>query len=233
MSSLLKLESVRYGWKAQNDVLYIPSFSMDKGEHSFVMGPSGCGKSTLLSLIGGVIKPQQGKILLDDIDLTEQKPTARDKIRADSVGFIFQQFNLSALSKCLRKCTTALPVFSYSATKKAADNFGSPELAAKTLLEGFFATNLPDFHQAVAELSLGQQQRVAAARALIGGPALIIADEPTSALDHDNRSRFMSLLLEQANQQGSTVLFVSHDPTLTSHFVKSYDMSEINQIADQ
>ncbi len=196
------------------------------------MGPSGCGKSTLLSLIGGVIKPQQGKIILNGIDLTQQKPAERDRTRANSIGFIFQQFNLvpylSAFENVLLPCQ-----FSAYRSQNATDRAGAPKKAAKRLLEGFFADNKPNFDQPVAELSVGQQQRVAAARALIGSPALIIADEPTSALDYDNRLRFMSLLLEEANRQNSTVLFVSHDPTLASQFATSYNMSDINLKAAQ
>jgi putative ABC transport system ATP-binding protein len=84
----------------------------------------------------------------------------------------------------------------------------------------------------VAELSIGQQQRVAAARALIGKPELVIADEPTSALDHDNRSAFIELLLEQANQANSTLLFVSHDPTLEPLFDRSLDLRQLNQAGE-
>ena len=189
MSILLSLESIQFGWNTQSDVLNIPSFSIKTGEHSFVMGPSGCGKSTLLSLIGGVIKPQQGKIILNGIDLTKQKPAERDRTRANSIGFIFQQFNLvpylSAFENVLLPCQ-----FSAYRSQNATDRAGAPKKAAKRLLEGFFADNKPNFDQPVAELSVGQQQRVAAARALIGSPALIIADEPTSALDYDNRLRF-------------------------------------------
>ncbi len=229
MSTLLALESIRFGWKSHTDVLNIPSFSVDTGQHCFIMGPSGSGKSTLLSLIGGVIEPQQGKVVLNGVDLAPLKPAARDKIRADSVGFIFQQFNLvpylSSYENVLLPCQ-----FSDSRTHNAVEHAGSTKTAAQNLLEGFFTDNhKPDFDQPVAELSVGQQQRVAAARALIGGPALIIADEPTSALDHDNRLRFMSLLLNEADHQGSTVLFVSHDTTLASQFEKNYKLSEINQ----
>ena len=232
MSVLLSLESIRFGWKASHNVLDIPSFSIHSGEHCFVKGPSGCGKSTLLSLIGGVIAPQQGKITLSGIDLTQQKPAERDKTRANLIGFIFQQFNLipylSAFENVLLPCQ-----FSEKRNKNATERAGTPQKAAKKLLDDFFADNIPDFTQPVSKLSVGQQQRVAAARALIGSPALIIADEPTSALDHDNRLRFMSLLLEEANRQESTLLFVSHDPTLASQFSKTCDMTDINLESSQ
>lgn len=227
MSKLLSLESIRFGWSAQNDVLDISSFSIDAHQHSFIMGPSGCGKSTLLSLIGGVVAPQQGTVLLGDVDLTKKKPAARDKLRADMIGFVFQQFNLvpylNAYENVLLPCQ-----FSQARASKAAERDGTAKASAERLLNGFFLENTADFQQPVANLSVGQQQRVAAARALIGSPALIIADEPTSALDHDNRARFMSLLLDEADRQESTLLFVSHDPTLANQFSHVYNMSEIN-----
>ena len=227
MPSILSLESVCFAWKEQGDILNIPTFSMESGQHCFIQGPSGCGKSTLLSLIGGVIEPYQGKVLLNEIDLTQQKPASRDKIRADSIGFVFQQFNLvpylSAYENVLLPCQ-----FSRSRAKNAEEYDGSQKNCATRLLEGFFPNNRPDFDQPVNKLSVGQQQRVASARALIGSPTLIIADEPTSALDHDNRSRFMSLLIQEAQRQGSTLLFVSHDPTLSDQFPKVYNMSDIN-----
>jgi len=232
MSALLSLDSIRFGWKAQtgvaDTVLDIPAFSIDEQQHCFIMCPSGCGKSTLLSLIGGVIEPWAGTVLLNGIDLTQKKPAARDKVRADTIGFIFQQFNLvpylSAYENVLLPCQ-----FSRTRANNASTRDGTTKAAAKRLLDGFFTNNVPDFHKPVGKMSVGQQQRVAAARALIGNPALIIADEPTSALDHDNRLRFMSLLLSESEDQGSTVLFVSHDPTLATEFSRVYNMSDINQ----
>jgi putative ABC transport system ATP-binding protein len=229
VSELLSLDSIRFAWEAQMDVLNIPSFTMAKGQHTFIMGPSGCGKSTLLNLIGGVAVPQHGKVILNGINTTLLRPSHRDQIRADTTGFIFQQFNLvpylNAYENVLLPCQ-----FSQSRAENAIDQAGSAKSAAEQLLLGFFADNVPDFDRPVAKLSVGQQQRVAAARALIGSPALIIADEPTSALDHDNRLRFMSLLLKEADHRGSTLLFVSHDPTLADQFPKVCNMSHINQL---
>jgi len=229
MSELLSLSSIKFGWETSTNILNIGSFVLEKGQHSFVMGPSGCGKSTLLSLIGGVIEPQQGTVVLNGIETTQLRPAARDRVRADSVGFIFQQFNLvpflSAIENVLLPCQ-----FSQKRAEKAKSKTGNTRMAAEQLLSGFFSDGVPDFNRPVSKLSVGQQQRVAAARALIGSPELIIADEPTSALDHDNRLRFMSLLLGEANRQGSTLLFVSHDPTLANQFHRVLQMSEINQI---
>ena len=228
MSTLLNLENVVFRWNTKTDLLNISSFSVTNGEHCFIMGPSGCGKSTLLSLIGGVITPQEGNVMLNDIDLAQQKPPIRDKIRADNIGFIFQQFNLVPYLNAYEN--VLLPTqFSRQRADNATRHSGDLKSTATRLLDGFFTTNKPDFNQPVVNLSVGQQQRVAAARALIGNPALIIADEPTSALDHDNRLRFMSLLMSEADHQGSTLLFVSHDPTLANQFDRVLNMSEINQ----
>lgn len=230
MSVLLNLENVSFGWDANIDLLNIPSFSIRKGEHCFVMGPSGCGKSTMLSLLGGIITPRQGKVMLNGVDIAKQKSTARDKTRANNIGFIFQQFNLVPYLNAYEN--VLLPTqFSRQRTENAVHHSGSPIEEAMKLLDGFFTNNKPQFDQAVAKLSVGQQQRVAAARALIGSPSLIIADEPTSALDHDSRLRFMSLLLDQTERQESTLLFVSHDPTLAEYFDCVMDMSEINKKA--
>lgn len=228
MPALLKLDSVQFGWKHSESVLDVPSLTIDKGAHTFIMGPSGSGKSTLLNLIGGVLLPQRGSVTLSDVVVSVLSASKRDQMRADSIGFVFQQFNLipylSAFENVLLTCQ-----FSESRRNKAKALHGSEMLAAETLLNGFFSEQGFDFSRAVSKLSVGQQQRVAAARALIGSPELIIADEPTSALDHDTRQRFMSLLMEEADQRQSTLLFVSHDPTLTSRFDVVYNMSDINR----
>ena len=229
MSTLLTLNQVSFGWGADSLLLDIPAFSLKQGEHCFVMGPSGCGKSTLLSLLAGVIAPLTGEVWLNGKDIAAQKPSARDKIRADNIGFIFQQFNLVSYLSSLEN--VLLPTrFSRQRAEKARLYSGHPEDEASRLLEGFFSSSKPDFARPVSQLSVGQQQRVAAARALIGSPGLIIADEPTSALDHDNRLRFMSLLMSHADSQESTLLFVSHDPTLADQFDRVLNMSDINQL---
>ena len=107
-----------------------------------------------------------------------------------------------------------------------------PAEVALRLLAGFFEDEQPDFQRQVSGLSVGQQQRVAAARALIGEPSLVIADEPTSALDHVTRANFMQLLLAESNRQGSTLLFVSHDPTLSAQFDSVLELRDLNRADD-
>jgi putative ABC transport system ATP-binding protein len=206
-------------------VLDIPSLDIASGEQLFLVGPSGSGKTSLLNLLGGVAVPEAGSIRLFDTDLATLRPAARDACRADRIGFIFQQFNLLPWLTGLANVTLACR-FSARRRESATAEDGGPEAAARRLLTGL---GLADIDRPAAELSVGQQQRVAAARALIGGPDLVIADEPTSALDTANRMRFLELLSSACRATGATLVFVSHDEGLASAFDRTLDMRDINR----
>lgn len=226
---VLHLDQVTFGWEPQQTLIDIQGFSIAPGESVFLRGPSGSGKSTLLGLIGGVIVPQGGRILIDQEDLVARSASARDRLRADLMGVIFQQFNLLPYLSVLENVT--LPcLFSAQRRKRSKESFATPAQEARELVTrlGLPADVLGN---PVNKLSVGQQQRVAVARALIGGPRLVIADEPTSALDTDNRDRFIELLNEQRQVFGSSLLFVSHDATLASHFDRVEEFEELNQAA--
>ncbi|MFN3587632.1 MAG: ABC transporter ATP-binding protein, partial [Moraxellaceae bacterium] len=187
--SVLALDRLRYAWPGQAALLDISSFALDAGERVFLHGPSGSGKSTLLALIAGVVVPQSGRILLHDTDLVALGSAERDRWRADMLGFVFQQFNLlpylSVLENVLLPLRFSLP---RRQRLKAA-----PETEAARLLTDLKLS--PALWKVRADhLSIGQQQRVAVARALIGRPPLVIADEPTSALDADSQQAFLDLL---------------------------------------
>ncbi|MEP1230719.1 MAG: ABC transporter ATP-binding protein [Litorimonas sp.] len=224
---VLDLKNLRFGYTPDQTLIEIDSFSINHGESVFLRGPSGSGKSTLLGLIGGVLTPQAGHLSIQGADMTNLTPSQRDKTRADHLGIIFQQFNLlpyiGVLQNCILPCR-----FSARRRQRAVEASGSVMAAAEALVRGLGLTQ-EQLLRPVGELSVGQQQRVAVARALIGGPDLIIADEPTSALDHDNRDRFIDLLNQSREEFGSALLFVSHDQTLASHFDRSVSLSEINQ----
>lgn len=194
----------------------------------FLHGPSGCGKSTLLNLISGVLDCQQGDIKLLGTSLSHSKASTRDRIRGDHIGFIFQVFNLlpylSVLDNVVLPCR-----FSSVRKQRAEADFGSLKNAALEML-GHLGLNGSHLDKPVTELSVGQQQRVAAARALMGSPELIIADEPTSALDADTRQAFIELLMGQVKQTGSGLLFVSHDHSLSQLFDHSVSLPELNAI---
>ncbi len=217
VDSAVEIEDLSFSWEPGKPVLAVKSFKVSAGEAVFIRGPSGSGKTTLLNLLGGVIQPDQGSIRLLGKELTSLKASEVDHFRSDHTGYIFQQFNLlpylSVIENVLLPCR-----FSRRRWERAETKFKSLEIGALQLLQRLGFTEDLVNTQSVLELSTGQQQRVAAARALLGSPELIIADEPTSALDADHRDLFIDLLQEQCNLQNSTLLFVSHDTFLEKHF---------------
>lgn len=224
--TVLEISELKFGWDTHSLLLAIENFRIAKGESVFLKGPSGSGKSTLLGLIGGVIAPKSGKICIAGKNLSEASSSSRDQIRADHLGIIFQQFNLLPYLSVLGNIT--LPCrFSSQRRRASIKSHASPENEARALIS---ALGLSEdvLAEPVAKLSVGQQQRVAVARALIGGPQLIIADEPTSALDEDNRDRFIELLNEQRLKFASSLLFVSHDSSLSKHFDRSVELDDLN-----
>ncbi|MFP4207366.1 MAG: ABC transporter ATP-binding protein [Wenzhouxiangella sp.] len=223
MSSLLTIRDLRFAWPGDSrPVLAMASLSLAAGEKVFMFGPSGSGKSTLLALIGGLVRPQSGQILFQGEDLTGLTGARRDRVRAEHLGVIFQQFNL--LPWLDLKANVMLPCRFSRARARRAGDVGQ---AAATLLAAM-GLERALWHRRADRISVGQQQRVAAARALIGRPALILADEPTSALDHDRRQDFLDLLFAQVAAAGSTLLFVSHDRELAARFDRAVDLTELN-----
>jgi len=223
---VLQVEDLRFGYGPEQTLIDIGNFTIRKGESIFLRGPSGSGKSTLLGLIGGVLTPDAGSVAICEQDITEISPGRRDQIRADHLGIIFQQFNLLPYLNVIQNCT--LPCrFSAIRKRRAINRDGTAIAAAENLVKGLGLSE--DYlNRPVGELSVGQQQRVAVARALIGGPDLIIADEPTSALDHSNRDKFIELLNVQREIFGSSLLFVSHDSTLAAHFDRAESLTDLN-----
>ncbi len=229
-SNVVELTNARFVWPGSaNATIDIAQLHIAQGEHVFIKGPSGCGKSTLLALLTGINTLTSGSLSVLSTDVAKLRASQRDKFRADHIGYIFQQFNLlpylNVLENVLIPCQ-----FSTIRRNRIAPNPSTAllEEQATTLLERL---HLPkELHsKPVSELSIGQQQRVAAARALIGQPELVIADEPTSALDHGNRKAFIELLMEQANLANATLVFVSHDPTLEPLFDRTLNLPDLNQ----
>ncbi len=224
---MITLENVLFKWHAKQPepTINITKLDIDQGEHVFLHGPSGCGKSTLLSLLAGVTVPTQGNIQLLGKAINQLSNSKRDRFRADHIGYIFQNFNLLPYLSPIENVTLGCQ-FSKQRQKNALKNSATIAAEASRLLSALgLNDNLQ--HQAVAKLSIGQQQRVAAARAFIGSPEIIIADEPTSALDTQNRQAFVKLLFEQASAANSTLIFVSHDETLQTLFTRSISLVEL------
>ncbi|MBO4335909.1 MAG: ABC transporter ATP-binding protein [Desulfovibrio sp.] len=223
------LDKVRFSWPgALHDTLDIPHFSMSQAERVFVSGPSGCGKSTLLGLIAGILTPTCGQVLVQGTALESLGSAGRDRFRGEHIGFIFQQFNLVPYLSVVEN--VLIPCRFSALRRKRAEKQGSDlgEVAAMLLQRLDLEKSL--WRKPVRTLSIGQQQRVACARALIGQPELIIADEPTSALDTDRRVAFLHLLLEECTSQGTALLFVSHDELLAEAFPRTVRMQDINLV---
>lgn len=223
--AVIDIADVRFAWPGGPDILDIPSFQTEPGERVFLRGPSGSGKSTLLGLISGVLAPQSGTVRVFGEDMAALSAARRDRLRADNIGVIFQMFNLVPYLSVTGN--VLLPLRFSPARRKAAGQDAEGE--ARRLLARLGLTDEALLSRRVSDLSVGQQQRVAAARALIGAPKLIIADEPTSALDADARDRFIQLLSEEASQSGASLLFVSHDASLAPLFSRAVDLAAINR----
>lgn len=221
---LIEIENLRFRWPgAAEPLLACDSFSLARGEHLFVRGPSGSGKSTLLGLLTGILTPESGRLSLMQQDTAGLSATRRDRLRADHIGYIFQQFNLVPYLDLVEN--VILPCrFSQRRADNAERAHGSIAEAAEYLLRHLFTEGELDRNAPVANLSVGQQQRVAAARALIGDPDIVIADEPTSSLDFDTRERFVDLLFERLEETNATLVFVSHDPTLGARFKRESEI---------
>lgn len=226
-AALIELHELGFRWPGQPELLDLPSLRLERGQSLFLRGPSGSGKTTLLGLLGGVQLPCRGRVLLLGQDLAALGQGARDRFRVDHTGYIFQQFNLLPFLSV--RDNVALPCqFSTLRKARAVERHGSLEEAAHTLL-GRLGLASELWSRRADALSIGQQQRVAAARALIGQPELVIADEPTSALDSDAREAFLQLLFEECRAAGAGLLFVSHDQHLAARFDRTESLIDLNR----
>ncbi len=216
-----------FAWPGQETVLNIDELAVAAGERVFLSGPSGSGKSTLLGLIGGVLTPRSGTLEVLGQPLHELRASDRDRLRADEIGFIFQQFNLLPFLDVVTNVSLACR-FSDRRRDRALAQSSSEEAEATRLLH-HLGIDSELLMRPVTQLSIGQQQRVAAARALIGSPGLLIADEPTSALDSGLRAQFIELLVAECESAGTALLFVSHDLSLRTQFDRSIRLTDINR----
>jgi len=228
-TSIIELESVKFVWPGANTpVLDLDELTVYRGERVFLRGASGSGKTTLLNIVAAVLQASSGTTVVNGIDVGALPNHKRDRFRADTIGYIFQQFNLLPFLSV--SDNVSLPCrFSAPRKRRALALGGSIDSECQRLLEAMQLSSEAMTKTCVTQLSVGQQQRVAVARALIGSPPLIIADEPTSALDNDTRGAFINLLFAEACKAGSTVLFVSHDESLAGHFDRTIELSSINK----
>jgi putative ABC transport system ATP-binding protein len=214
---VIRMSGVRFVWPGRDAFsLTVDAFSLPAAKRILLIGPSGSGKSTFLSLICGIVAPQTGEIDILGTDITKLAASARDGFRAEHFGIIFQIFNLLPYGTVIDN--VLLPLSFAPMRRKRATTKGRSEDEAVRLLTCLGLEPHLTRGPSAANLSVGQQQRVAAARALIGSPEIVVADEPTSALDRNRQAAFLDLLFTQVSDAGATLIMVSHDETLAGRF---------------
>jgi putative ABC transport system ATP-binding protein len=219
------MTDVVFAWPGRNAfTLSIDRFALHKGERLLLIGPSGGGKSTFLGLLAGIVTPQAGVIDLLGTDIARLRGAARDRFRAEHLGIIFQMFNLLPYGSVIDN--VVLPLSFSAGRRERAEAEGGAKAAAARLLQSLGIE--PALHGAsAANLSVGQQQRVAAARALIGSPELVVADEPTSSLDRNRQQAFLDLLFADLAAANATLIMVSHDESLAARFTRVAALTDI------
>lgn len=217
----LKINDLTFAYEKNKNVLDISNFEVIAGEKVFLYGPSGYGKSTLLNLMAGVLNFKHGTIEVLGSDLNSLSNSKKDILRGTEIGYIFQIFNLIPYLNIEENIILPCLI-----NKERAHNIDF-RVQARELIN---VLGLKDhIHKNVTELSIGQQQRVAQARALIGNPRLVIADEPTSSLDELNTKEFMNLLMNEWEKRKFTLVFVSHDERLKKYFERCVSLPELNK----
>ena len=220
MTKAISLKKCLFSYNQSHKlVINIDQLDIESGEKVFLYGPSGHGKSTLLNLTAGVLKANSGEVTVLGQDMTKLSQSKRDHLRGEKIGYIFQIFNL--IPYLTVKENIVLPCVINK--KRANEDY---DIQAEDLIDSLGLRE--HINKKVTDLSIGQQQRVAAARALIGNPEMIIADEPTSALDEKNTREFMELLMSVWEKKKFTLIFVSHDERLKSYFSRAISLPEIN-----
>ncbi len=219
---MLILESIKKSYRQPDGqmvpILDIDGYQLNSGEQSVMIGPSGCGKTTLLQVIAGITNPDSGKVFLGKTELTKFSEAGRDRVRADKLGYVFQTFNL-------------LPGFSALENVMLGMTFG-PRKAdthrAKDLLDrvglAHRMSNRP------TAMSVGEQQRVAVARALANRPMVLLADEPTANVDPQNQQKIVDLIRESCAAEDIALLMVTHSMEVANQFDRVDHLAEINQV---
>ena len=219
---LLNIENLRKSFRTPDGsvltVVDIPAFSLDSGQQTALCGTSGSGKTTFLNLIAGILKPDEGRVELDGCPISEAGEAGRDRLRARTIGYIFQTFNLLQGYTCIENVLLGMSF------GPGADRRWASELLERVGL----GQRLDHFPR---QLSTGQQQRVAVARALANRPKLVLADEPTGNLDPASAAESLGLIRETCQENGAALLLVSHDRGVLGQFDNVRDLADINRAA--
>jgi len=200
-------------------ILNIPEFGLEKGEQVALEGRSGSGKTTLLNIIAGILRPEQGTVRLNGVEMTSLSEAGRDRLRAENIGYVFQTFNLLQGYSALENVELGMMF-----------GRGVDKAYARALLD---QVGLADrIHHRPRQLSVGQQQRVALARALANHPKLVLADEPTGNLDEHHAAEALDLLRGICDEHDASLLLVSHDPGVLDCFERRTNLSDISHVRE-
>jgi len=219
---ILQLENVKKSYREPDGhllhILNVRQFSVDRGEQMVLVGPSGCGKTTLLHVIAGISRADEGAVRIDGVDIVRLSEAARDRFRAAKIGYIFQTFNLlpgfTALENVLLGMTFARGRKDRSRARELLERVGLAQRAA---------------HKPAA-LSVGEQQRVAVARALANRPSLILADEPTANVDLANQKQVVDLIRQTCREEQVALVLVTHSLEVAEQFDRVDRLEDINRI---
>jgi len=221
MPAMLEIADLRKSYRQPDGgwhpVVDVPAFSLAAGRQLALRGESGSGKTTFLNLIAGILTPEAGSISLDGRNLAGLGEAARDRLRAEKIGYIFQTFNLLQGHTVLENVELGM-----------AFGRGVDRARAESLLERVGLADRRRHHP--RQLSTGQQQRVAVARALASRPQLVLADEPTGNLDRRNAREALALIREVCRENGAALLLVSHDEDALGQFEDVQDFAALNQV---
>jgi len=223
-NNLISIKNLKYKIGQNiNFSLNIKNFKLNKSDSILIYGESGLGKSTFLNLLSGTISPQKGTIDILGTNISNTSSNIKDKIRGDHFGIVFQTFNLLPYVSVKNNILLGK---AYSSIKQSKSN--NDEI--KELMDKLSLNYEDLINRKAYELSIGQQQRVAVARALIGKPEIILADEPTSALDKSNQKEFINLLFKSIDENEQGLIMVSHEHKLSNKFKKVKNITDICEI---
>lgn len=222
---MLSLTDVKKNYRQPNGetlpILDVPSYEVGDGEQVVLIGPSGCGKTTLLHIIAGITRPTSGSVVLDKVSLHKYSESARDRIRADKIGYVFQTFNLmqgfSALENVLLGMTFARGKRDINRAKRLLARVGLDHRTG---------------HKP-GSMSVGEQQRVAVARALANQPRLLLADEPTANVDPKNQQQIVELLIETCREEKIAMILVTHSMEVAKQFKRVDRLVDINRVVGE
>lgn len=222
-NNLIQISNLQFKYKSNSDlVLNIDSFVMPENEKLFLYGTSGSGKTTFLELLAGVLKATSGDVVVCGKNLSQLSDSERDHFRGENLGYIFQNFNLIPYLSVTDNILLPLKLNSNVRQRVPSPIDRMHEICDRLGIRQLLEKN-------VLQLSVGQQQRVAVARALMIKPKLLLADEPTSALDYEHREKFLKLVFDICKDEGLGIFFVSHDLSLKNLFDRAVDLRQLQK----